>query len=265
MDLGLKGQTAIVAAASKGLGRAVALGLAREGCNVTIFSRDEGNIRAAADEIRAAGGGDVLALVADVTRAADIDRVVKATLDRFGEINVLYVNAGGPPPGLFEELSDEQWQQAFELNLLSAVRLTRATLPALRAAGGGSIIYSTSITVKQPGYVPRLILSNSIRSGVTAMAKTLADELARDNIRVNSVAPGRIWTERVQQLDEARAAREGRDVEDVRREQEATIPLGRYGQPEEFANAVVFLASRAASYITGVTLLVDGGVYRGLF
>lgn len=263
MDLGLHGKVALVAAASKGLGRAVAERLVREGCHVTIFSRDEANVRAAEAALRALGGGQVLGLAADAARPDDIARVVQATLDRFGRLDLLFQNAGGPPPGRFEDLTDEHWRRAVDLTLFSAVWMTRAVIPPMRAAGGGAILYSTAITVKQPGYVPNLILSNAIRAAVTNLAKTLADELAPDGIRVNTIAPGRIFTDRVQQLASARAAREGRSVDEVLAEEAATVPLRRFGQPEEFANAAAFLLSPAASYITGVTLLVDGGAYRG--
>lgn len=261
MDLGLKGKVAIVAAASKGLGKAVALELAREGASVTIFSRNEEAIQAAGEEVRAATGAQVLALAADVTRAEDLERVVEATARRFGRIDILFNNAGGPPPGTFEQFGDEAWQRAFELNLLSAIRLIRLVLPYMKQAGSGRIINSTSIAVKQP--VSGLILSNAIRTGLVGMAKTLADELAPYNITVNNVAPGRIYTERIVQLLQDRAARTGKRVEELRREDESAIPMGRYGRPDEYAAMVTFLASERASYITGATILVDGGLYRG--
>lgn len=263
MDLGLQGRVALVAAASKGLGKAVALGLAREGCRVSIFSRDEGNIAAAAEEIRAATGAEVLAQAADVTRYEDIKRVVRGTVDRFGRIDILFTNAGGPPAGYFEDFDDQAWQKAFELNLLSVVRLIRETLPHMKRSGWGRIINSTSYTLRQP--LPDLMLSNSLRSGVVAMAKTLADQVARDGITVNNLAPGRIETERIVQLDRARAQREGRSEQEVRQENIRAIPAGRYGRPDEYAAAAVFLASEAASYITGVTLLVDGGLLRATY
>jgi 3-oxoacyl-[acyl-carrier protein] reductase len=265
MDLGLRGKTAIVAASSKGLGKAVAQALAREGANVVMFSRDRAAIEAAAAETQAAAasGAQVLGLEADVTRPADLERVVEATVARFGGVDILYNNAGGPKPGLFDTLSDEDWQHAVDLNLLSAIRLTRLCLPHMRRKRWGRIITGTSSSVKQP--LPTLMLSNSVRSATTAWSKTLADQVAADGITVNTLAPGRIDTERVRQIDADAAQRSGRNVEEVEREALKTIPLGRYGEPAEFGAAAAFLASEPASYITGVTLLVDGGLFRGTY
>lgn len=265
MDLGLRGRTAIVAAASRGLGRAVAVALAYEGANVVMFSRDRGAIEAAAADVRstAAGGAEVVAVAADATAPEDLQRVVETTVERFGGIGVLYNNAGGPKPGLFETLSDEDWLHAVELNLLSAIRLTRLCLPHMRRARWGRVITGTSSSVKQP--LPTLMLSNSVRSATTAWSKTLADQVAADGITVNTLAPGRIDTERVQQLDADTARRTGRSPAAARQEAIAAIPLGRYGQPAEFAAAAAFLASEQAAYITGVTLLVDGGLFRGTY
>jgi 3-oxoacyl-[acyl-carrier protein] reductase len=262
MDLGLDGKVAIVSAASKGLGKAVALGLAREGCRVVIFSRDEGNIQRAAEEIRAAGG-PVEALAADVMREEDLRRVVERALTRFGKVDILFNNSGGPKPGTFDELDDAAWQSAFNLLLLNTVRLTRMVLPGMRERKWGRIINSTSSSVKQP--IPNLMLSNALRSAVTAMASTLAREVAADGVTVNNLAPGRIHTERVEQLDADTARRTGRSEEEIRASWAREIPAGRYGRPEEFAAAAVFLASEQASYITGVTLLVDGGLFKGTY
>lgn len=263
MDLGLSGKVAVVSAASKGLGKAVALGLAREGVRVAICSRDEKNLSAAAEEIRAQTGAEVLPVVCDVTDADQIREMVRRTIERFGTVHILFNNAGGPPAGRFDDFTDGDWEAAFRLNFMSALRFTREVLPYMRAQRWGRIINSTSITVKQP--LDLLLLSNSIRTAVVGMAKTLADEVAPYNITVNNVCPGRISTERVRELDEARARRENRPVEEVVREWEKAIPMGRYGRTDEFANLVVFLASEAASYITGTTILVDGGMYRGLY
>ena len=265
MDLGLTGKTAIVAAASQGLGKAVAAGLAREGANVVMFSRKQAAIDAAASEVGAAAGrgAQVAALAADVTRPQDLQRVVQMALDRFGGIDVVFNNAGGPKPGMFDTLGDEDWDAAVDLNLMSAIRLTRLCLPSMRARRWGRVIVSTSSSVKQP--IPNLMLSNAVRSATTAWAKTLSDQVGADGITVNCLAPGRIDTERVRQIDADLADRQGRPIEDVEREGVARIPMGRYGRPEEFAAAAAFLASEQAGYITGVTLLVDGGLFRGTY
>src|SRR5690606_3889765 len=208
-------------------------------------------------------GADVLALEADVTRPEDIERLFSAAVERFGGVDVLVTNAGGPPAGTFDRFDDDDWQRAFELTLMSAVRLIRRAIPEMRARGGGSIVVMTSSSIKQP--IPNLLLSNVMRAGVAALAKTLADELAGDNIRVNTLVPGRIATQRIEELDRANAERQGVDVETVTRQQLASIPMGRYGDPAEFAAGAVFLAADAASYITGATLQVDGGMIRSLW
>src|SRR3954452_19508337 len=208
MDLGLNGRVALIAAASRGLGKAVALTLAEEGTRVAIFSRRPEAIEAAAAQIRSRTGGEILPLAADVNRPEDLERVVRATVERFGRLDILVNNAGGPPPGTFENLTEEQWQQAVNLTLMSAVRLTRLALPHLRTQGGGRIINLTSSSTREP--IQNLLLSNAIRSAVAGWAKTLATELAADNILVNCVAPGRIETERLQELDGANAQRQGR-------------------------------------------------------
>jgi len=265
MDLGLRGKTAIVAAASQGLGRGVARALAAEGANVVMFSRNEAAIKAAAQDVQAAAGQGprVLGVAADVTRAADLERVVKTALDSFGGVDVLFNNAGGPKPGMFDTLTDDDWQGAFELNLMSAIRLTRLCLPSMRAKHWGRVITSTSSSVKQP--LPTLMLSNAVRSATTAWSKTLSDQVAADGITVNTLAPGRIETERILQIDADIAQRTGRSREEVERDSLLTIPLRRYGRPEEFGAAAAFLASEQAAYITGVTLLVDGGLFRGTY
>lgn len=268
MDLGLRGRTAIVAAASQGLGKAVARALAVEGANVVMFSRNAATIEAAAKEVRAAvsmvdSGARVIGLSADATRLGDLERVVKNTVDTFGGTDVVFCNAGGPRTGTFGSLSDQDWYAAVELNLMSAIRLTRLCLPHMRSRRWGRVIVSTSYSVKQP--IPNLMLSNAVRSATTAWAKTLADELGPDGITVNTIAPGRIDTERIRQLDAAMAEQMHRPVEDVVRQSEASIPLRRYGRPEEFGAAAAFLASEQASYISGVTLLVDGALFRGTY
>jgi 3-oxoacyl-[acyl-carrier protein] reductase len=258
MDLGLKGRTALVTAASKGMGKATALGLAAEGARVAMCARTESELRAAADEVRARTGGEVLALPADVTRAADISALVTRVLDTFGGVDVLVANAGGPPRGNFDEVGDEQWIGAFEVAHLSVVRLIRAVLPSMRARRWGRIITIQSVSVKQP--VDGLLLSNGVRPAVAGLVKTLAGELGRDNILVNTVCPGRIMTDRF--LGGARQA--GLPTEQYVAKTSHDVPLGRIGTPEEFANVVVFLASERASYVTGVALQVDGGLVRGI-
>ena len=202
----------------------------------------------------------MLGLAGDATTPTDLERVVKATEDRFGAATILFNNAGGPKPGYFDALTDEDWEQAVRLNLLSAVRLTRLCLPAMRAARWGRIIVSTSTSVKQP--IDTLMLSSSIRSATTAWAKTLSDQVAADGITVNCLAPGRILTDRVVQLDTDLAQRTGRPLEEVKRSLEAKIPAGRYGRPDEFGAVAAFLASEQASYLTGQTIVVDGGQTR---
>ncbi|HEX5415697.1 MAG TPA: SDR family oxidoreductase [Chloroflexota bacterium] len=263
MDLGLKGRVAVVSAASRGLGKAVAMGLAAEGANLAICSHNEAAIQAAAEEIRAKTGASVVPVAADVSRAEDIERFVQRAEAEYGRVDILFSNTGGPPPGTFEQVGDAEWERAYQLIQLSAVRLTRAVLPAMRRQKWGRIVYSTSISVMQP--IDNLILSNSLRSAVLLMAKTVKDDVARDNILVNVVCPGRIYTERIVQLDRDRAQRGGLSVEQVERNAVASIPLGRSGTPEEFANVVVFLASDAASYLSGTVIQVDGGQYRGVF
>lgn len=254
MDLNLRGKVALVPASSQGLGRAVALRLLQEGASVVMCGRRGVEIEQ---------HDNVLTLAVDVTQAADIERLIEATCERFGGIDVLVTNAGGPPPGTFDKVGDDAiWQAAFELTLMSAVRLIRASLPSMRQRGGGQIIALGSSSVKQP--IPNLLLSNVMRAGVAALIKTLAEEVAAEDIRVNMVVPGRIATGRIAQLDQANADRQGVDVETIRQRSQALIPMRRYGEPEEFANAVVFLASDQASYITGATLQVDGGLIRSL-
>lgn len=263
MDLGLKGKVAVVAAASKGLGRAVATEFAREGARVAICSREQSVIDRVAGEIATETGGEVYGVAADVSKAEDCRGFVAATVKRFGGIDALVSNAGGPPPGRFDELDDAGWQRAVDLTLFSAIRLTREALPHLRRSKG-SIVYMTSSTVRQPTQYLNLILSNAIRTGVTGMAKTLSADLAKDGIRVNTVQPGRIYTERIKELDADTARRRNVSVDEVTKSYEGIIPLGRYGRPEEFAWVVVFLSSTKASYVSGASLQVDGGMIASL-
>jgi 3-oxoacyl-[acyl-carrier protein] reductase len=262
MDLGLHDKIALVTAASKGLGQAVALRLAEEGAHLAMCARGEATLARAAAEIETQTGRQVLALPADVADPATPDALVKAAVERFGRLDVLIVSAGGPPPGQFLDLGPADWEAAVQLTLMSAVRLCYAAVPVMKKQGGGSILAMTSITVKQP--LPNLILSNSLRLGVAGLVKTLADELAPSGIRANAICPGWTYTARVEQLLRDRAVRNSTTVEEEAARITAAIPLGRMGRPEEFAAVAAFLVSPAASYVTGVSLLVDGGMYRGM-
>jgi 3-oxoacyl-[acyl-carrier protein] reductase len=263
MDLGLEGKGALVGGASRGLGRAVAEGLAREGCRVAIGARGREALEAAAREISGATGVEVLPVVCDMSRHDDIKRFVAQTAERFGRLDIIVNNAGGPPLGSFEEHSEEAWQKALDQNLLSAVRTIREALPHLRRQGGGRIINITSTTVKQP--IDGLILSNTARLGVVGLAKTLSRELGRDNILVNNVCPGSTMTDRIRQLFQARADAEGRSLDEVMAEEAQRIPVGRLAQPEDLAALVVFLASEPARHISGTTIQVDGGATGAVF
>jgi 3-oxoacyl-[acyl-carrier protein] reductase len=260
MNLHLTDQPIIVCASSAGLGKAAALEFAREGANVMLCGRREAELQRALAEIKAATGRDARFTLADLTQAADIARLVDATVAAFGGVFALVNNSGGPPAGTFDLFDDAAWQQAFELNLLSYVRTIRAVLPHLRRSGGGRIVNFTSSSVKSP--IENLILSNTFRTGVLGLTKTLAAELGKDGILVNVVGPGRIQTDRIEHLDQLNAQKSGQTIEQVRAAAFKTIPLGRYGEPEEMARLTVFLASPANSYLTGQTILVDGGMVR---
>lgn len=262
MDLGLKDKVALVAAASKGLGKAVAFELAREGAHVAICARGQSALLATAEELRANTGVRVLALSADMASTVDIQRLAEAVQAEFGRVDILVNNSGGPRAGVFTDMADQDWLDALELNLMSAIRLTQAVLPGMRQRRWGRIINITSAGVKQP--LPTLILSNTARVGVVAMAKTLAGQVAAEGITVNTVCPSYLWTDRVQSLAETTAAREGRTVEVVISGWEAAIPAHRLGQPEELAAMVAFLASERAAFITGTTIQVDGGYVASL-
>ena len=258
MDLGLTGKVALVTAASKGMGKASAMGLAAEGAKVVMCARTESDLKDAAEEIRAKTKAEVLAMPADVTRKDDVAALVDRAVKTFGHVDILVANAGGPPRGYFEDMTDEQWQGAFDVSLLSVVRLVRAVLPSMKARRWGRILTIQSVSVKQP--IPELLLSNAVRPGVAGMMKTLAGQLGKDGITVNTVCPGKIMTDRFlggQKISGlSREEYVARAVEDV--------PVRRVGTPEEFANVIVFLASERASYVTGVSVQVDGGLVRGL-
>lgn len=261
MDLGLKGKVAMVAGASKGLGMSVARALAAEGASVSICSRDRARIDQSAASI-ARDGGAVLGYAADVRQPDAVERWRDATLERFGRLDLLFTNSGGPPAGKFSDADDAAWQSGFELLVLSAIRMVRAALPPMRRAGGGAILLATSSSVKEP--IGNLTLSNVLRASVAALSKTLAMELASEKIRVNHLIPGRFATDRVRELDEINAKKSGVTVEEQERRAAAAIPLGRYGDPGDFGRAAAFLLSDAASYITGATLQVDGGTIRSV-
>jgi len=253
MDLGLERTAAIVCGASSGMGLAISRELAAEGCDVTMVARDPERLDTAASSVPGA-----VASAGDVRDQAAMERALKATIDRRGRLDILINNAGGPPAGTFEELPAEAWAEAFELSLNSAVRLTRLALPNLRESGRGRIVNITSWSVREP--IPHLMLSNAIRPGVVGWAKALSRELAGDGITVNTVAPGKIDTERMKELWERQP-----DPENARARDEASIPAGRLGSPDEIAAAVTFLCSAQAAYISGVVLPIDGGALQGIW
>lgn len=263
MDFDLADKTVLVTAASKGLGFATAKAFAQEGARVFLCSRTEPALLQAVEEIqRDTGNALVYGLVADVSSSSDIESMFAQIHQVVPGIDVLMNNAGGPPPGDFNHVNDEQWQQAFISNLMSVVWLTRLALPYMRKQHWGRIVNFASSSVRQP--IDNLILSNTLRAGVAGLSKSLALEMAKDNILVNVLAPGRISTDRVAQLDKERATHLGQDEAQVRRQSESAIPLGRYGSTKEFASMAVFLGSAANGYITGQTVLVDGGMVRSL-
>ncbi|HEX9340103.1 MAG TPA: SDR family oxidoreductase [Thermoplasmata archaeon] len=262
MDLGLQGKVALVTAASQGMGRATALSIAREGAKVAICARNQGPLDAAAEEIRKETNAEVLAVRADVSKAADIRAFVDAATAAWGGIDRLVVNAGGPPTGRLDALTEEQWTQAYELTFQSAVRLIRLCAPSMKSRGGGAVVAITSISVKQP--VENLLLSNTMRAAVVGLVRTVSRELASDRIRVNAVAPGWIATDRLMDLMRGRAERESRKLESVVDESLREVPLGRFGEPGEVADLITFLLSERAAYITGNVIQIDGGLYRGL-
>ncbi len=261
MELNLTGKTALVVASSQGLGFAIAERLIKEGANVMISGREEEKLRQKASQLESIGLGKVAYQKTDIMNVKDIDQLVKVTVDTFQSIDLLVNNAGGPPAGSFEELTDEEWQNSFELNLLSYVRMIRAALPYLKQQGG-KILNIASSSIKEP--IPGLILSNTFRTGIVGLSKTLASELAPYNILINTIAPGRIATDRVNHLDQVNADKLGVDRETVALKAKEGIPLKRYGTPEEFANVAAFLLSDANSYMTGSSFLVDGGMIKAI-
>jgi 3-oxoacyl-[acyl-carrier protein] reductase len=252
MDFNIDDKSAIVAASSKGLGKACAMRLAKEGTNVALCARSSGPLEDAASEIRNATNADVITVQTDLRNAHAVEDFVSKAKAEFGQIDIMVANAGGPPIGQFEKFDDDDWQAAFELNLLSSVRLARETIPAMADRGWGRVVFITSISVKEP--LDDLVLSNSVRAGVEGLAKTLSNDYAEDGVTVNCALPGYTRTERLEDLPEE-------ELEQYIEE----IPTGRLGEPQEFANLVAFLASDHSSYITGTSIQVDGGFVGSLF
>ncbi|MBI4798927.1 MAG: SDR family oxidoreductase [Desulfarculus sp.] len=262
MDMGIKGRVACVAGASKGLGRAVAWGLAAEGCNLALCARGGAALEALAAEITEAHGVKVLTRGLDLSQPGQGEAFCQEAAHNLGRLDILVTNAGGPPAGGFADFDEEDWLRAARLILFSAQGLARGALPAMRQQGWGRIVNLTSVSVKQP--LNALILSNSIRAAVIGWAKTLADEVAKDGVTVNNICQGWILTERVEELLAHRGQAQGISRDEALKQAVAGIPLGRIGRPEEMAELAVFLASERASYITGASYLIDGGLYRGL-
>lgn len=263
MDLQLKGKSVVVTAASKGLGKAIAEEFANEGANVLIASRDEKALEQTVAELKEKTSNERITFYpCDMKKEADIRGLIDEAVRRNGTVDVLVNNAGGPPAGPFMEMTDDDWYHAFELNLLSYVRTIRQVVPHMQKQKSGRIVNIASSSVKES--IDNLVLSNSIRPGIVGLAKTLAQELSEDNILINTVGPGTIHTDRIEHLKQVQAERQNAPIEDIHQEAEEKIPMKRYGQPDEFARPVVFLGSGANTYITGQTLLVEGGSIKAL-
>jgi 3-oxoacyl-[acyl-carrier protein] reductase len=263
MDLGIKDRVALVAASSKGLGKAIALRLSREGAKVTLCARNRDRLFKTRDEIASDTGGAVKAFIADVTDRDQVSQLVERTIDELQTIHILVCNAGGPPSGMADEFSSDDYRDALELNLLSTINLCYEVMPHMKKQNWGRIINMTSVSAKQP--IDNLILSNTSRAGVSGFSKSLSNQLAPFGISVNSVCPGYTKTERVENLAKSFEASEKGTVKDFYTAIEKAIPMGRLGTPEEVAQAVAFLASEEAGYITGVALQVDGGLIKSVF
>lgn len=260
MELGIRNRVAMVAAASKGLGRAMAEALAAEGCKVSLCSRSLDSLQPVVDAI---GTDHALGVACDVSRAEDLTRWYETTIARFGQVDILITNTGGPPAAPFLELSEEQWKDGIDSTLMNVVRLCRLVIPDMQSRGWGRILHLTSFVAKQP--IELLTVSSTLRAGLSALTKTLADQVARDGITVNAILPGHFLTDRQRHLAELRAEQQGITPEQYLERSQAVIPMGRFGRPEEFGAVAAFLCSEQASYVTGTSIQIDGGLYRGTF
>lgn len=262
MDLGIRNRVAMVAAASKGLGKAAARALAQEGCKVSICGRSEASLAPARAELEALGA-EVLAMPCDVSHLEDLEAWYQETVERLGPVDILVTNTGGPKAAVFQELSEADWASGVESTLMNVVRLSRLVLPGMRSRGWGRIVHITSLVAKQPA--PILTISSTLRAGLSGLTRTLAQEAARDGVTVNALLPGHVMTDRQVHLGELKAKAEGISLEDYFARTAASIPMGRIGNPDEVGDAIAFLCSQRASYITGVSLQVDGGIIQSTF
>lgn len=260
MDLDLENKPVLVMASGAGIGLGTAMEFAREKAKVMLFDKSEDYLKQAKEKIFEETQNQVEYTVGDITKKEDIESVVKRTKETFGSVFALFNNTGGPPAGTFDKFDDQAWMDAFELTMLAYVRTIRAVLPIMRQAGGGRIVNNTSSSIKR--VIDNLLLSNAFRTGIMGMTKTLARELGPDHILINVVGPGKIATDRVKHLDSIKAEKAGISLEDFQKKNAASIPLGRYGSADEIARLVVFLCSEANTYITGQSLLVDGGMVQ---
>lgn len=263
MDLGIKNKVAIVCASSQGLGKSTAMGLAKEGAKVVIFARHKKDLDETAQEIATATNSEVLSLTADVTKVEDIHKVAQTAVDKFGTVHILVNNAGGPPVANFTELSDDMWMNGVNLTMMSLIRMTREVIPHMLKNRWGRIINITSLTAKQP--INDLIISSTLRPGILGLAKILTNQYSKFGILVNNVCPGHYLTKRQEEIIKKRSAERNITAEEYIVQHSNEIPVGRFGKPEELANMIVFLCSERASYVTGSTISVDGGLIKGLF